>query len=346
MKPSIHSTAELARHLGLSRWSVSRAINGQNGVSPATTEQVRAAMEKFGFTPSPHARGLQGRRTGAIGVCFRELHTPITIQKIRMMQRLVRGRGYRPLFEFAEQDHRMGPDVIQHFIAMRVEGVLLVDTPAGAEIEEWLRTLKRHGIPAVVVEPLGPVPHNCVYLDRVTAMTRVTEELLAHGHRRFALLGISRKFPLGRPRHDGVMRALAAHGLDPAAVLDTIEHTEHRYGGLRYGRELAEQLLAQPRLPSALIALNDEVAAGALWHLQKAGRQCPQDFSIVGFDNLVLSEQTHPTLTTVDHNVDAMATAAVEMLFQLIEHGPTKKLPVVKIAPALVSRESVAAPSR
>ena len=344
MKQSIHSTADLARHLGLSRWSVSRAINGHDGVSPATAEQVRAAMEKFGFTPSAHARGLRGRRTGAIGMCFRELYTPVTIQKIAQMQRLVSRRGFRPLLEFAELDQRMGLDVIRHFIAMRVEGVLLVDTPPGPEVAEWLKMLKKHGIPAAAVEPLGPVAFNGVHLDREEAMARVTAELLARGHRRFALLGISRRFPLGRPRCAGVRRALRGHDLDPDAVIDTIDHPEHRYGGLRYGRELAEQLLTRRQPPSALLALNDEVAAGALWHLQKAGWHCPRDFSLVGFDNLVLAGQTTPALTTVDHNVDAVAAAAVEMLLQLIGLGPQARLPVVKIEPRLVVRESVGAP--
>src|SRR2546423_9625848 len=99
MKKSIHSTAELARHLGLSRWSVSRAINGQDGVSAATAEQVRAAMEEFGFAPSVHGRGLRGLRTGVIGICFRALDTPVTIEKIAHAQRLVSAPGYRPPFE-------------------------------------------------------------------------------------------------------------------------------------------------------------------------------------------------------------------------------------------------------
>ena len=175
-------------------------------------------------------------------------------------------------------------------------------------------------------------------------MARVTTELLARGHRRFALLGISRQFPLGRPRFAGVLRALRERHLDPNAVIDMIDHPEHRYGGLRYGRELAEQLLTRRRFSSALLALNDEVAAGALWHLQKAGWHCPRDFSLVGFDNLMLAEQTTPALTTVDHNVDAVAAAAVEMLFQLIELGPRARLPVVKIEPRLVIRESIGRP--
>lgn len=341
MKKSIQSTAELARHLGLSRWSVSRAINGQDGVSPATADAVRAAMAEFGFTPSLHGRALRGHRTGAIGICFRELDTPITIQKIALLQRLLSHRGYRPLFEFTELDQRMGTDVIRHFISLRVEGVLLVDTPPGPEANAWLQMLKKQGIPAASVEPVGPITHNGVHLDRVEAMARLTTHLLALGHRRFALLGIGRELRLGRPRFEGVLRALSAGGLDASAV-DALCLPNERPAGLRYGRELAEAVLTLPRRPTALLAINDEVAAGALWRLQHAGFHCPADFSLAGFDNLPISSQTTPPLTTVDHNAEAVATAAIEMLFRQIELGPNAKLPVRKIEPRIVFRGSTA----
>ena len=345
MKKSIQSTAELARHLGLSRWSVSRAINGQDGISSETAEQVRAAMAKFDFTPSPHARGLRGRRTGVIGVCFRELETRVTIQKIGRIQRLLSRAGYRPLFEFAEMDQQMGLPVIRHFIAMRVEAVLLVDMPLTGPAADWEKMLRKNAVPVATLEPLGVPTHNSVHLDREDAMQRVTEQLLKLGHERFALLGISRQFPLGRPRVDGVMRARTAHGLDARSAV-IIDQPEHRYDGLRYGHELAERLLATARRPTALLALNDEVAAGALWRLQRAGLQCPRDFSLFGFDNLILSEQTAPSLCTVDHNVEDVASASVEMLLQLLAAGADKKLPVKKIAARIVTRDSLGKPSR
>jgi len=344
MKKSIHSTAELARHLGLSRWSVSRAINGQNGVSAATTEQVRAAMEQFGFMPSAHGRGLRGHRTGAIGVCFRALDTPVTIEKIAHVQRLVSARGYRPLFELTELDQQRGGDVINHFISMRVEGVLFVDTPPSARSAEWQKRLRRHDIPAAHLEPLGPVPCNAVHLDRTAAMADVTRHLLALGHEYFGLLGIDEKSPLGQPRVAGVRAALTAAGRDPRECFVNLDFPHPRPAGLRYGHELAERLLALPRRPTALLAVNDEVAAGLMWGLQKAGHAVPRDFSIFGFDNFVLSEQTTPALCTVDHQVETVAAAAAEILFQLVERGPAARLPVVRIAPRIVLRESIGAP--
>lgn len=342
MKKNIHSTAELARHLGLSRWSVSRAINGQDGVSQETTEQVRAAMAEFDFTPSPHGRALRGHRTGTIGICFRALDTPITIAKIAHVQRQVGSRGYRPLFELTELDGRMGSDVINHFIAMRVEGVLFVDTPPGERSTEWQKRLKKNGIPAAHLEPLGPLVHNAVHLDRAAAMAQVTAHLLGLGHERFAILGIDRNSPLGRPRYDGAAEALRARGRTAGECLEVIDFAHQRPAGLRYGQALAEHLLAMKRPPTALMAVNDEVAAGLMWGLQKAGHVVPRDFSLFGFDNLVLSEQTTPALCTVDHRVETVATAAAELLFQLIERGPATRLPTVRIPPNLILRDSTA----
>ncbi len=338
---SIHSTAELARHLGLSRWSVSRAINGQDGVSAETVEQVRAAMDRFGFAPSAHGRGLRGHRTGAIGICFRVLDTPVTIGKVAHVQRLVSERGYRPLFELTELDQRMGHEVINHFISLRVEGVLFVDTPPGPLSAEWLKRLRRHGIPAAHLEPLGSFVHNAVHLDRTAAMASATTHLLELGHERFALLGINQESPLGRPRYEGVVQALVADGKDPARCFSVLDFPHTRPAGLRYGQELATRLLASKRPPTALLAVNDEVAAGLMWGLQKAGHAVPRDFSVFGFDNSPLSEQTTPALCTVDHNVAAIASAAVATLLELIGRGPTAKLPVVKLAPRMVLRESV-----
>lgn len=342
MKKTIHSTAELARHLGLSRWSVSRAINGQDGVSTATTAHVRAAMAEFGFAPSPHGRALRGHRTGTIGICFRALDTPVTIAKIAHVQRLVGARGYRPLFELTELDERMGSDVINHFISLRVEGVLFVDTPPGPRTAEWLKRLNEHEIPAAHLEPLGSVAHNAVHLDRTAAMAQVTAHLLGLGHARFALLGINENSPLGRPRHEGVAQSLKAHGKVVGDCLEVFDFPHQRPAGLRYGQALAEHLLALKRRPTALMAVNDEVAAGLMWGLQKAGHIVPRDFSIFGFDNLVLSEQTTPALCTVDHRVETVAAAAAEMLFKLIESGPALRLPAVKIPPTLLLRDSTA----
>lgn len=337
MKKSIQSTAELARHLGLSRWAVSRAINGHDKISAETAERVRAAMDEFGFTPSPHARGLRGRRTGVVGVCFRNFETATTVQKIALIQRLVSQRGYMPLLAILDA----GTNVARRFIALRIEGVVLVDLPEREE-GACLALFRKHSIPTVVADPLGAPSHNAVYIDRESALRRIMDRLIELGHRRFALLGIDRRMPNSRRRHAGVVRSLVAHHLDPRACLTTFIDPEYRRGGLNYGRDLAERLLNANLRQTALLAVNDAVAAGALWRLQKAGLNCPRDFSIVGFDNHGLSRETSPPMSSVDHEIETFSAAVVAMLMEMIERGPRARRPVVNIEPRVIFRESIA----
>lgn len=344
-RPAVDSTSALARHLGLSRWTVSRALNGHPDVNPETAARVQAAARESGFVPSPFARGLRGGRTGTIGIAFRELETPILVRKVAHMQTLLRTRQYRPLFELTEASGEVGLDVIQHFVAMRVEGVILVDASAGPDAAVWRRLLDDHGIPAVFLEPRGIVSENAVSLDRAAAMQRVTEQLWRLGHRHFALLGIDRSYPLGVPRVDGVAAALRAHGASFEDCVEVIMGSNRRFDAFDYGRELADYVLGLPALPTALLALNDEIATGALWRLQQAGVSVPRDVSLFGFDNLPIGLQTSPRLCTVDQQVTDMIEATVSMLFALLDAPPGKRILSRQLPTQIVLRDSVAAPA-
>jgi DNA-binding LacI/PurR family transcriptional regulator len=342
----VNSTTALARHLGLSRWTVSRAINGHPEVTAETSERVKAAMLELGFVPNPFGRALRGARTKTIGVSFRELETPILVRKATVIQKQLRARNYRPLFEIIEDGANSGLEVVRHFHSMQVEGVVMVDANVGPESQLWLDYLAKNRLPVVLLEPRGAVTHNAIQLERRDALAQLTEQLYTLGHRHFALLGIDRSFPFGVPRCDGVAQALAAHGARFEDCVDTIMQSNRRFDSFDYGRELAEFLLGRPTLPTALIALNDEIAAGALWRLQRAGLVVPRDLSIVGFDNMPISSHTAPRLTTVDQQVVETVTATTDMLFELLQAKPGTLLETRHVHAQLVSRDSVAPPPR
>jgi len=343
---SVDSTAALARHLGLSRWTVSRAINGHPEVNPETTRRVQAAMRELGFVPNPFGRALRGARTHTIGVSFRELETPILVRKVTVIQKLLRERHYRPLFELIDGSSDSGLEVVRHFASMRAEGVVLVDSPVGDESAPWIEFLGTARIPCVQLEPRGMVTDNAILLDRRAALAHVTEHLYQLGHRHFGLLGIDRSFPLGIPRCDGVAEALAVHGARFEDCVETILQSNRRFDSFDYGRELAEFLLGRATLPTALIALNDEIATGAMWRLQRAGLVVPRDISIVGFDNLPIATQTSPRLSTVDQQVPEMIAATVEMLFELLKSPPGAKLAARRVEARVVLRDSIAPPAK
>jgi len=340
----VNSTAALAHHLGLSRWTVSRAINGHPEVTPETSERVKAAMLELGFVPNPFGRALRGARTRTIGVSFRELETPILVRKATVIQKLLRSRGYRPLVEIIEDGANAGLEVVRHFHTMQVEGVVMVDANVGPESAAWLDYLARNHLPVVLLEPRGTVDHNAIQLERREALAQLTEQLFTLGHRHFALLGIDRSFPFGVPRCDGVAQGLAAHGARFEDSVDIIMQSNRRFDSFDYGRELAEFLLGRPTLPTALIALNDEIAAGVLWRLQRAGLVVPRDLSIVGFDNMPIASHTAPRLTTIDQQVVETVTATTDMLFELLQAKPGTQLPTRHVKAQQVSRDSVAPP--
>jgi len=229
---------------------------------------------------------------------------------------------------------------------MQVEGVVMVDANVGPESQSWIDYLAKNGLPGVLLEPRGTVSHNAIQLERRDALAQLTEQLFTLGHRHFALLGIDRSFPFGVPRCDGVAQALAAHGARFEECVDIIMQSNRRFDSFDYGRELAEFLLGRPTLPTALIALNDEIAAGALWRLQRAGLMIPRDLSIVGFDNMPIANHTTPRLNTVDQQVVETVNATIDMLFELLDAKPGTNLPTRHVNPQLVARDSVAPPPR
>lgn len=341
----IDSTAALARHLSLSRWTVSRAINGHKEVNPETARRITEAMKELGFTPSLFGRGLRGGRTGLIGIAVRHLETPIIVRKITALQRSLQRHRYKALWEMINFADEGVAEATRHFLAMRVEGVLLVDAPLNPAVAAAADNLHKAGIPCVRLDPLGPVRENAVSLDREDATAQIVTYLHRLGHRRFGLLGIDGSFPFGLLRHNGIVRALEALGESPERCVKIYSQPKREFDGYGYGQDLAGLVLRQKARPTALIALNDEVALGAMWTLQRAGVKVPEELSLFGFDNLPASEKTIPAICTVDQQVPAMIDATVDLLLRLIQKPALGALPGGKVVPRLIIRDSVAPPA-
>lgn len=340
----IASTAALARHLGLSRWTVSRVLNGHSEVKSETVRRVREAMERLGFVPNPLGRALRGARTGIVGVCFQALGSPIVAHKIAVLQEVLRKAGFRALFEVTSGDPALELQVVQNFLAMHVDGLVLVGGITEANAAHIAGLAAARARPLVLVNPLQAFALPSVELDREQGTRLALEHLLQLGHARIALLGIDEHVLCGRLRSLTLRRIAVERGMDWDAQFLSL--SEPAPGGLdfAYGRRLAEKFLHAPARPTALLALNDQVAIGAMARLQQAGLRVPEDVSVVGFDNLEISNHVNPRLTTVDQQVHLLMQSAVELLTTCGPangHG-TGEPPRRVIEPRLVQRESTA----
>lgn len=304
-KPVV-SVADLARHLGLSDWTVSRAINGHPEVKAATRKRILEKIEEIGFRPNPLARGLRGKGTGLVGISFGELDSPVLVEKIASLERFLRMRQLRSVLAVTEYDKPSEMRALADFKQMRVEGMVLVDSTLTQE--ESTQLLR--GVRWVFVDPRNPQMEQAVMVDRARGMSILAEHLISLGHKKFGLLGFS---PGGRWRWPGLADTLECHRMNPNEV-EAFEPEDSMKRSYAAGTQMAARVLAHPNPPTALIALNDLVAVGAIKYFKEHGVDVPGRFSVTGWDNLEVGHLLSPKLTTIDQQSQKLMEMAGEML--------------------------------
>jgi len=298
-------------------------------------------MEELGFQPNMLARGLRGTHTKLIGVCVQELDSPILARKMACLQSLIRAAGYRGIIELTEGDPALEEEVVRHFFSMRVEGVVLVG-PTLASGSVLARQMAEGEVPVVAVDPREALPVARVVLDREHAMELKVEHLHGFGHRRFAVLAVGSDRLYGAQRMRGLQRAARRLGLDVARDFVFFDLEGYGLQDYRYGYELGRRVLAMGEAaPTGLIALNDRIAIGVLRALHEAGRRVPEDFSLIGFDNLDVTEWTEPTLSSIDQQIHSVMSKAVALLMRGAQQEEVRKrAPRNTVKPRLFARGS------
>lgn len=335
----IRSTADFARYVGLARTTVSRVLNGQPGLKQKTIDKVRRAMDETGFTVNAYALHLKGKRAASLGICMESLFTPPAVGKLALLQRKMRERDVSSLIEVVDADGVK--QVIRSFLSLRVSAVAFIGHFNETELVQRIEELTHHGVPHLVMDQAGVPNANTVALDRRKAMLEMTRHLLGLGHVSFGLLGLSGAPRSIQDRLSGMAEALTAAGLTLEDSTLSLDHLHPRTSGdLEFGRALARSFLAVKRVPTAFVALNDEIALGAIHGFQEEGCRVPEDMSVSGFNNQDICKMVKPALTSVDQQIEATVEAAADILFAKIGHAPVRHPTVRTIQPQLVVRES------
>lgn len=336
MKLPIHSTAELAQSLGLSRWTVSRALNGHSGISKETVVRVIEAARRSGFAPNVLGRGLRSGKSDLIGVCLPDLEDYFLAPKISRLQEAVSALGLQTLLQITNAGETRESAALGRFAAMRCRGVVVIASrlPDG---HEALRALRALEIPIVFVDPFHSQSGGVVSTDRALAMKAAIAHLHALGHRRVATAGIHSQSAYGKQRTSGLKQACRNWHWDfgrDVVLLNSDEPLED----FHLGRKLAEQFLQElyPKV-RAVVALNDRIAFGMIQFFAERKIRVPKEISIIGYDDSAFSEIISPALTTFDPGVNELIDEAVGLLVA----NPAKAM--VRVKPRLVVRGSTAA---
>ncbi|MDC0767264.1 LacI family DNA-binding transcriptional regulator [Streptomyces sp. HD] len=331
--PTIRDVADRA---GVSKSLVSLVLRGSEQVRPEKREAVLRAVRELGYRPNAAARSLSERRTRTVGVLLNDLRNPWFVDMLDGLNSLLHAGGLHMLLADARLNRRIGQDPASPLLDLRVDGLVVVGTlPEPAA----LGTVAER-VPVVVAGAREPeLPGvDMVAGDDEQGARLVTEHLIGLGHRRIAhIAGYGAVAELRRRSFEATMRA---HGLADEAVVEASDLTEE--GGFR----TAVRLLGRPeRRPTALFAVNDITAIGALSAAEELGLRVPADLSLVGYDNTSIARLRHVWLTTVDNASHEVGRRAARCLLDRFE-GAGGEARVHLTAPTLEVRGTTGPPCR
>jgi len=339
---AIRSTSDLAKRLGLSRWTISGVLNGRGGISPETELRVKDAMCKLGFAPNSLARGLRKGTTNIIGVCIPEIEGFHLAQKLEFLRQALAAEGFHVMMGITNGNRQDEAETLERFRTLQTAGVISFASQLGADTVH-IRQFQQTGIPLIFVDSMVKPPKGSLCVDRSIGMRDAVRHLFELGHRQIATLGLTTESRYSRSRLKGVAAAYEERGWNPEDFTHQVilPHVESPYEAGRKSAALVwQQRARKAHRPTAVLTLNDRVAIGLIDGLHALGVQVPKDLSVIGYDNMEVGAFMSPRLTTIDAQPDALVKHSTERLLQWIRG--TQQTEPVRIATRLHVRASTA----
>ena len=329
---------DIARQLGVSVMTVSKALRDEPDVSAATRARIKALARQLGYVPDSSAQGLRTKTTKLFGLIIPSITNPVYARIVMAIEERAHELGYDILFAHSLNLPEREELCLRRFLSRRVDGLFISPVyrfEAEARIYQEILASK---IPTVL---LGPPATFCksfvsVEIEEQLASHAATRHLIGLGHKRIAYLTGPPTAPWAHERFEGYRRALREAGLevDDKLVFQSGSTIED-------GTNAALQMLNEGCQATAIQAVSDLVAIGCANALLSQGLKIPQDVSVVGFGNVLAAEYFQVPLTTIRQPKHRLGIAAVQTMLSLLrgEKVLSKRLPA-----ELVERKSSAPP--
>jgi LacI family transcriptional regulator len=329
----IHTVARLAN---VSIATVSRTINHIPTVNPKMAKRVWQVIKELNYFPNSQARSLVSGRSRLFGLIVSEITNPFFPELIQGFEDIAVEHGYEILIGSTNYDPERMKRCIRRMVERKAEGVAVMTF--GIE-EPLLDQLADRKVPLVFVD-VGPERPgiSLLHVDYHHGIRQGVQHLAALGHRDIAFITGPLKLHSAQSRLAAFQRAVQECGI--VADMERIIEGDHTMEG---GMAAAEKLLAGAKLPTAVMCSNDVTAIGVLHEAYRAGLRVPDDLSVIGFDDIHITQMTIPPLTTIQMSCFELAKAAVLALRAHVEGTPEPKREY-PIGTRLVVRESTGFP--
>lgn len=319
---------DVAREAKVSVKTVSRVVNGERGVRPATARHVRDAIDRLGFHRNDSASQLRRGTTASIGLIVEDLGNPFYSQLAAAVEREAQRERHLLISASAEGSPQREADLVAALLGRRVDGLVVVPATTGPEPAGV--GYQTFGTPVVYVDrPSHGVVGDTVLSDNLGGIRSAVEHLAARGHRRIAFLGDDPAFWTARERERAFRATHAALRLGGEPTVAMGPHSPESLARLFAGWGADDDPV------TALVTGNNRVTVAALRAMSTHGRT----FSLVGYDDFELADLLDPPVTVVNQDPAAMGRQAAQQLFARV-HGDDSSPRSITMPTRLVVRGS------
>lgn len=333
---------DVAKRAGVSTATVSHVLNQSRPVTPQTRQHVLDAIAQLNYRPSAIARSLTTSVTRAVGVLVADITNPFFAAVVRGIEDRLSARDYNLIVCNTDEAPEKEERYLELLLTRRVDGLIVAPTGVPQSVYEEFRAQQ---IPLVFIDRYPPESDGPVIsADNFAAGYAATEHLIELGHRRIAILARNPALSTVMGRVGGYRRALTDHGLkQDDRLVCLVEST------VDSAFRATHALLTSADAPTAIVATNLAMMLGLLRALHELDLKCPDDLSIVCFDDHPWAPFFTPPLTVIQQPVAAMCDAAVRTLMDAIDvhrrqkgapDGAVPKLPDVVVRADLIRRAS------
>jgi DNA-binding LacI/PurR family transcriptional regulator len=326
---------QVAKKARVSTATVSRIINGSSAVRPKTAQRVQRAIRALNYYPNTHARTLVSGRSRILGLIISDISNPFFPELVKGFEDVALQNNYEVILTNTNYDATRMASCVQRMLERKAEGVAIMTSEMNSQL---ISELARRGIPIVFLD-VGTVRNRIsnICVDYSQGIHEAVDHLCALGHRRIGFISGPMALKSARTRRSSFLECLKQYDLAKEDAL--IVEGNHKIDG---GELAMYRLLQLKRAPTAVLTSNDLTAFGALRAIHNARLRVPDDVSIVGFDDIELSQFAQPPLTTIRLPRTELGRIAFEALFRILR-GESQKGAEYRIESHLVVRSSTSA---
>lgn len=324
---------DVARMAGVSVATVSRVINHSPKASKASIESVTEAMKQLGYRPNATARALVSQSTNTVGILVSDVSDPFFGSLIKSVDAIAQQQGKQLLIGNGYHQAEKERQAIELLINSRCDAFVIHSKSLSDQ--ELIAYAKEVPSFVLINRYIPEISERCISLDNYKGAYLATEFLIKNGHKDIACIASSHNIEDAEQRIHGYLDAMKKHGIEPNP--EEIERATPDTDG---GEAAMTRLLSKSHPMSAVVAYNDNMAAGAISILEENGRQVPQQISVIGFDDALIARYVRPRLTTVLYPIQLMAEKAITLALELSQ-GISPQSTTLRFTPTIVRRDSV-----